>query len=288
MAAGVKRLGAVRAVVPTRGWGWCLLPGFALLAVLFGWPLVDVGVRSLTDPSPHNYDVFVESSVYRNAYLTTFRVALVSTVACLALGYPYAYLMHVSSGRTAVLLAFFVLLPFWTSILVRTYAWTVWLQDTGIVNRALIGLGLTDAPLALMRNSLGTTIGMTGVLLPFMVLSLYAGMRRIDPDLTRAAQSMGATPFTAFRRVFVPLSTPGIYAGCLIVFVISLGFYLTPAILGDPGHPLVAQLIVDQVQRQFAFGVGSALGMALLALTLLVLWLGTRFVDFETVVGQKS
>lgn len=271
-----------------RGWGWLALPGVLFLLLFFGWPLVDMAVRSFTEPSPSNYEIFTASPVYRDAYVTTFRVALVTTFACLLLGYPYAYLMHVSGRRVALLLGFFVLLPFWSSILVRTYAWTVWLQDTGIVNTVLTDLGVIDEPLALMRNTLGTTIGMTHVLLPFMVLSLYAGMRRIDPVLTRAAKSMGATPWTAFRRVFLPLSASGIYAGCLIVFVISLGFYLTPAILGDPSDALVGQMIVDQVSGQLEFGVGSALGLVLLALTLLAVWLGTRVIDLGTVVGYEE
>lgn len=270
------------------GWGWLALPGVLFLLLFFGWPLADMAVRSFTEPSPSNYEIFTASHVYRNAYVTTFRVALTTVFVCLALGYPYAYLMHVSGRRVAVLLGFFVLLPFWSSILVRTYAWTVWLQDTGIVNRALTDAGVIQEPLELMRNTLGTTIGMTHVLLPFMVLSLFAGMRRIDPDLTRAAKSMGATPWTAFHRVFLPLSAPGVYAGCLIVFVISLGFYLTPAILGDPAHALVGQIIVEQVNGQLEFGVGSALGLVLLALTLLAVWLGTRVVDLGTVVGYED
>ncbi|GAA3967260.1 ABC transporter permease [Actinomadura viridis] len=271
-----------------RGWGLLAVPGILFLLVLFGWPLADMAILSLTEPSPANYSVFTESPVYLDAYVTTFIVAVVTTGACLLLGYPYAYVMHMGGRRPALVLGFFVLLPFWSSILVRTFAWSVWLQDSGIVNATLMGAGIIDEPLPLIRNALGTTIGMTHVLLPFMVLSLYAGMRRIDPDLARAALSLGASPLTAFRRVFLPLSMAGVYAGSLIVFVISLGFYLTPAVLGDPGRPLVGQLIVEQVNGQLELGVGSALGVVLLVATLAVIWAGTRLVDLRTVMGYDE
>ncbi|MEV0595437.1 ABC transporter permease [Nonomuraea cavernae] len=270
------------------GWGLLAVPGIAFLLLFFGWPIADMAILSLTEPSPANYAVFAESPVYRDAYVTTFLVAVVTTGTCLLLGYPYAYVMHASGRRLALVLGFFVLLPFWSSILVRTFAWSVWLQDSGIVNTALMSAGVIDEPLPLIRNALGTTIGMTHVLLPFMVLSLYAGMRRIDPDLTRAAKSLGASPLTAFRRVFLPLSKAGIYAGSLIVFVISLGFYLTPAILGDPGEPLVGQLIVEQVSGQLEFGVGGALGVVLLVSTLVIVGAGTRLVDLRTVMGYEE
>jgi len=188
-------------------------------------------------------------------------------------------------ARTAALLGFLVLLPFWLSLLVRTYAWTVWLQDTGVINTVLQELGITNHPLGLIRNTLGVTIGMTHILLPFMVLPLYAVMRRIDPELTPAASSLGAPPFAAFRKVFLPLSLPGILAGSLLVFVLSLGFYITPALLGSPQNAMISELIVNQVSEQLQFGIGAAIAMVLLGLTLVVLFLGTRFVRLQDVMG---
>jgi putative spermidine/putrescine transport system permease protein len=269
-------------------WGALVIPAVAFLVVFFGWPLWDIAYRSLTEPGPSNYKIFADSPIYRNAYVTTFRIATVTTLGCLVLGYPYAYAMHMSRRRVTALLAFLVILPFWQSVLVRTYAWTVWLQDSGLINDFLKSLGVIDHPLALVRNDFGTTVGMVQVTMPFMVLTIYAGMRRIDPDLVPAAQSLGAKPWTAFRRVFLPLSLPGVYAGALIVFVISLGYYITPALLGSPSRQMIGQVIVDQVNRQLAFGVGSALGLALLALTLIVLALGARFVRLSTVLGFDS
>lgn len=280
--------GAASAWRRVRG-GWALLvvPGVLFLLVLFGLPLVEMVVRSFTDPSPANYEVFGEAP-YRRTLVTTFRTALLTTVICLALGYPYAYLMHRARPRVAAALAFCVLLPLWSSLLVRTYAWTVWLQDTGVVNSTLQELGLIEEPLALMRNTLGVTVGMVHILLPFMVLPLYAVMRRIDPDLRTAASSLGAPPLSAFRRVFLPLSMPGVIAGCLLVFVLSLGFYITPALLGNPQNAMLSELIVNQVSEQLNFGVGAALGVVLLALTLAFLWAGSRFVRLQDVFGAES
>lgn len=266
-------------------WALLAVPGVLFLLAFFGYPLLQMAIRSFDDPSPANYKVFVDSPVYARTLGTTFKTAFIVTAVCLLLGYPYAYVMNQARARTAAVLGFLVLLPFWLSLLVRTYAWTVWLQDTGVINSVLQDLGLVDRPLGLIRNTLGVTIGMTHVLLPFMVLPLYAVMRRIDPELTPAAASLGASPFRAFRRVFLPLSLPGVLAGCLLVFVLALGFYITPALLGSPQNAMISELIVDQVSQQLQFGIGSAIGMVLLALTLVVLWLGTRFVRFQEVVG---
>ncbi len=267
-------------------WALLVLPGLVFLGVFFGYPLVRMGIRSFTDPSPANYKIFVDTPVYARTLARTFQTAFIVTAICLLLGYPYAYVMNQVKPRMAAVLGFLVLLPFWLSLLVRTYAWTVWLQDTGVINTVLKDMGLIDQPLALMRNTLGVTIGMTHILLPFMVLPIYAVMRRIDPELTPAAASLGAPPFAAFRKVFLPLSLPGVFAGGLLVFVLSLGFYITPALLGSPSNQMISELIVDQVNEQLQFGIGSAIAMVLLGVTLVVLWAGTRFVRFQDVMGQ--
>ena len=226
--------------------GWTLLavPGILFLAAFFGLPLLRMAITSVSDPSPASYLVFTESPLYLRVLGTTFRTAFVVTAICLAMGYPYAYAMHHAGPRLAAVLVVALLLPFWSSLLVRTYAWTVLLQDTGVINSVLRELGLIDHPLALMRNTLGVTIGMSQILLPYMALPIYAAMRRIDPDLTPAAASLGAPPFTAFRRVFLPLSLPGVLAGSLLVFVLALGFYITPALLGSPHDAMLSELIV--------------------------------------------
>jgi putative spermidine/putrescine transport system permease protein len=274
--------------IPRKWFGrWTLLivPALLFLGAFFGVPLLRMAITSLTEPSPANYLVFTESPIYLRVLGTTFRTAFIVTVICLVLGYPYAYAMHHAGPRLAAVLTVAVLFPFWSSLLVRTYAWTVLLQDSGVLNSVLQELGLIDRPLALMRNSLGVTIGMSQILLPFMILPIYAVMRRIDPDLTPAAASLGARPFTAFRRIFLPLSLPGILVGSLLVFVLALGFYITPALLGSPRDAMLSELIVNQVSQQLDFGVGAALAMVLLVLTLGLLWAASRPVRIGEALG---
>lgn len=255
--------------------------------MFFGLPIAEVVRRSVADPSPESYLVLTSSPLYLNVLLVTFRTALIVTVVCACLGYPYAYVMHAAGRRLAIVLTIAVLLPFWSSVLVRTYAWTVLLQNSGIVNNLLRELGWIDESLPLMRNTLGVIIGMTHVLLPFMVFPIYASMRRLDEELVPAAAGLGASPFTAFRRIFLPLTLPGLAAGCLLVFVLSLGFYITPALLGNPRDAMLSELIVNQVSQQLRFGVGSALGVVLLVVTLAFLALAARLIRVDRLLGQR-
>jgi putative spermidine/putrescine transport system permease protein len=268
-----------------RSWNALIWPGLIFMGVLFLLPFVQTAIRSLTDPGPENYTVFADDPVYLRSLLTTFATALLVTLVALVLAYPYAYLMYRARPWAAGVLMLLVLLPFFTSLLVRTYAWTVWLQQTGIINSALLNLGVIDSPLALMRNTLGVTIGMTHSLLPFMVFPIYAAMRGVPANLMPAAMSLGAPGRLAFRTVFVPLTTTGILSGSLIVFVMSLGYYVTPALLGSPQNAMLSEHVVNQVEQQLEFGLGSALGMVLLLVTLVVLFLGTRLVRFRDIVA---
>jgi putative spermidine/putrescine transport system permease protein len=242
-------------------------------------------LRSVTDPSPSNYLVMASSSVYWRVLLTTLRTGVTVTLVCLLLGYPYAYAMHRIGGTGTQLLAALVILPFWSSLLVRTYAWTVLLQDTGVINSILLRLAVIHQPIQLMRNTLGVTIGMVHILLPFMVLPLYAVMHRVDDELLRAASGLGAVPRVVFRRVFLPLTMPGVLAGSLLVFVLSVGFYITPALLGSPRDMMFSELIYIQVTQLLNFGVGSALATSLLVLILVIVWLGSRRVSVRDVFG---
>jgi len=270
------------------GWGLLALPGIAFLLVFFVLPIAGMIARSFTDPSPANYREFLESVVYRRSLLYTLRVAFTVTLICVALGFPWAYLMHNARHQLRVVLTALVLIPFWSSLLVRTYAWTALLRPSGVVNYALIRAHLVHSPLSLMGNTIGTTIGMTQILLPFMVLPLFAVMRRIDEDLVPAAKGLGATPAKAFLWVFVPLTLPGLYAGALLVFVLSLGFYITPAVLGSLQSPMFSQVIVDQVTALLRFGFSSALSVILLVVTILLIWLGSRLVRITQAVGYDE
>jgi putative spermidine/putrescine transport system permease protein len=275
-SSGRRLTGRLPAFVQRHGWILLAAPALVILGLFFVVPLADLFWRSVVDPSPANYRDFFTSEAYRDSLITTIRLAVFVTVSCLLLGYPYAYAMNKARPRTLVLMTLLVMIPFWSSIVVRTYAWTVWLQDTGIINDFLQWTGVTDEPVALIRTSLGAMIGMTHVMIPFMVLPLFAGMRRIDGSLVQAAQSLGATPGRAFWRIFFPLSLPGVFAGALLVFVLSLGFYITPAMLGSSTDITLSQLIVFEVNKQLRFGMGAAMGIILLFVTLATLAIGYR------------
>jgi ABC-type spermidine/putrescine transport system permease subunit I len=280
----------------TRGpavdrWALLAVPAVIFLAAFFLAPLLTMGLRSVTEPADAglaNYARFFEQDANLRVLRNTFWIATISTVTCLLVGYPYAYLMSIVPGRVAGLLLIAVLLPFWSSLLVRTFAWQIILRDTGIINGALLGAGLITEPLALIRTTPGVIIGMSHVLLPFMVLPIYAVMRRIDPELARAAANLGASPWRAFVRVVVPLSLPGVLAGALLVFVLALGFYITPALLGGLRDQMISQLIVQQVQQRLDWGFASAMAVLLMALTLAILFVASRMIRLRDVFGSAA
>ncbi len=197
----------------------------------------------------------------------TFSVSGLVTLFALLLGYPLAYVMTHSSRRVAGILTLFVLLPFWTSLLVRTAAWIVLLQDQGIVNKALIAIGLIDHPVRLMFNRVGVVVAMVHVLLPFMVLPLAAVMRGIRPETVRAARSLGAPPWTAFRRIYVPQTMPGVGAGVLLVFISAIGYYITPALVGGADDQMLSYFIAFYTNETVNWGLASALAVVLLGAT---------------------
>ncbi|MGO4103591.1 ABC transporter permease [Leifsonia sp. YAF41] len=248
-----------------------LLPALAVLIGVFAYPLAQSLWLSVSDPSLDlsNYVWVFGSESNVTIILRTFGIAFLTTVICLALAYPYAYLMVVAGPRGRAALIVIALIPFWTSLMIRSFAWVILLQDNGLVNQFLGVLGL--GPFELIRTPTGVLIGMVQVLLPFMVLPLYAVMSGIDSRLSDAARSLGARPITAFFTVFVPLSLPGVLAGALMVFIQSLGFYITPALLGSPSESMISQSIFAQVSGLLAWGRGGALGAVLLLLTLLLL-----------------
>lgn len=239
-------------------------------------PVAVMLARSVNDPSIANYTNLAESDLFRTVFLRTLRTSLMITASCLLLAYPYAYAMVRVGPRARLVLMAAALMPFWTSWLVRTFAWMSLLRDTGLINDTLQRLGLIDQPLPLIRNVTGVVIGMTYILVPFMIFPLYASMTRMDWSLVRAARSLGASPRQAFLRVFLPLTLPGVAAGSVLVFVIATGFYVTPALLGGPSHMLVGELIITEFQTNLRFGAGSAMGVVLLAVVLLLLALAAK------------
>lgn len=222
-----------------------------------------------------------DQAIFVRILARTFWIAGVVTLVCLALGYPVAYLLATLPARTANVLMIFLLVPFWTSLLVRTAAWVVVLQREGVLNSLLVGAGVIDAPLPMIFNRFAVYVAMVHILLPFMVLPLYSVMRGIPPLHTRAALSLGATPFTAFRRVYLPQTAPGIGAGVLLVFIQALGYYITPALVGGAEDQMLSYFIAFYASRTINWGMAAALSILLLAATLGLYAVYSRLVAFE-------
>jgi putative spermidine/putrescine transport system permease protein len=254
-------------------WPWLLLtPLAAYLAIFFLVPLIDVAIMSVTEPrlSLANYQRVLTGALYQRVFLNTFMTAALVTLACLCVGYPLAYLMNHSKPRTAMLILLLVTMSFWTSFLVRTYAWMVLLGNNGPIMALLGAIGI-ERPPQLLFTRFSSTLAMVHILAPYMIMNIYSVMRKIDPVLIRSAESLGARGFALFRHVYLPLTAPGIANGCVLVFVICLGFYVTPVLLGSPREQMIAGLIGTQIEEFLAFGMGSAMAMVLLAITLVIL-----------------
>lgn len=254
------------------------LPALLLVAVCLIIPVGSLLALSFIGAqgnlSLENYQRLIDNKAYLAIFLTTFEISAVITLICMLLGYPLAYFITLLPPRAVGFAMLAIILPFWTSLLVRTYAWMVLLQKQGLVNSALLKLGVIDEPIALLHNYAGTVIGMSHIMLPFLVLPLYGAMKAIDRDLIRAAANLGAGPIVRFWTVSFPLSLPGLGAGALIVFVLSLGFYVTPALLGGGKVTMVAMRIQKSVALYPNWGAASALAVVLLVVTALVLLLG--------------
>jgi putative spermidine/putrescine transport system permease protein len=224
-----------------------------------------------------------ERQVYVMLFVRTFLLSGLITVICLILGFPVAHLLATLPMRWSNLLMILVLLPFWTSLLVRTTSWIVLLQGQGVVNNSLVALGLIadDSRLPMINNQIGTIVAMTHVLLPFMILPLYSVMRPIPPSYVRAARSLGATSWTAFRRVYLPQTLPGIGAGALLVFILAVGYYITPALVGGASGQLISNLIAFHMQDSLNWSLGAALSAILLVLVLILYWLYDRIVGID-------
>jgi putative spermidine/putrescine transport system permease protein len=250
-------------------------------------PLTDFYLLAAVDLR-HDADGTIDSvpsgeAVFRNVLGRTFWISGVVTLACLFLGFPLAYLAASLPTRRANLLLLFVMLPFWTSLLVRTAAWVVVLQREGIVNSALLATGLIQEPLRMIFNRFAVYVAMTHILLPFMVLPLYSVMKSVPGVYVRAATSLGASPWTAFRRVYLPQTLPGISAGCLLVFVQALGYYITPALVGGAGDQMISALIAFYTTRTVNWGMAAALSTILLASTLVLCGVYGKLIGFEKV-----
>ena len=267
---------------------WLLLgPPSLVLMLLFVLPIGLMLVTSITDPrlSLAHYQRILTVPLYTHVMLNTFVTSLIVTALCLVLGYPVAYVMARRTDWVSTLLLTIVAMSFWTGFLVRTYAWLVILGSKGPVVTVYHALGLGGAAPRLLFTSFASTLGMTHILLPYMILALFAVMKKIDPDHLKAAASLGARPRAAFTEVFLPLSLPGVVNGSLLVFVSCLGFFVTPILLGTPRDMMISQLINQQIEELLAWGFASAVAVILLVATGLVLTVYNRFAGLDRLWG---
>jgi len=267
-----------------------LAPALAVVGGLLIVPLCWLAWQSVRQDGGFtlaHYARFLTDDVYWMTFLQTFRMAFIVTAATLILGYPVAYVAAGASRRWSIFILALVVLPFWTSVLVRAYAWLILLQRRGLVNTALTDLGLIDTPLALINNEFGTIVATVHILLPFMVLPLYATMQKIPPELTMAGSSLGGTPLHVFLRVFLPLSLPGVVAGMVLVFVLTLGFYITPELLGGGRTYMVSMLVSRNIEVYNEWGAASSISVVLLACVFFIFRLASLVIPFERIMGAR-
>jgi putative spermidine/putrescine transport system permease protein len=273
-------VGSKRLVASTL-MNWLLVPAVLLFSLFFVLPFGVLGLMSFLSGSPvsgpavhltlRHYQRFLADDLYLEALWATLRIGLITTLAALLVGYPLAHLMARARSRIGhALLLMAVIAPMLTGIVVRTFAWMTLLQDKGVINTTLIALGVTDKPLHLMYNELGTIVALTHIYVPFMVLTLAGVIGRIDERLEEAARSLGATRWQAFLEVTLPLSLPGILAGSLLVFALSISAYVTPFLMGGTDVLTLPMLIYQQVSASFNPNFAGALGVILLAVSLAV------------------
>jgi putative spermidine/putrescine transport system permease protein len=260
-----------------------LLPALAVIAVAFVLPVGMLLGRAFTQPEPglQNFALLWDQPIYLQVLGNTVMISAAATPVALLLGYPVAHAMAYGAPQTRRLLTFIVLIPFWTSLLVRSFATVILLQRRGPLNTLLMNYGLIDAPLPLIYNLTGVLLGAVQTLLPFVIFPLYSSMKRIDPTLVPAALTLGAGPVRAFLRVYLPLSLPGLMTGGTFVFISMLGYFVIPALLGGPRQTMVGQLIQDQISQLGSWGVAGALSCVLLAVTGLLLGLLNRLVGLK-------
>jgi ABC-type spermidine/putrescine transport system permease subunit I len=261
-----------------------LVAPLSLVMVLwFVYPIGRILLTSLFDPGPTlaHYARAFGDSIYLRVLWTTVKISLLTTLGCLLLGYPMAYLMAEAAPRLRGILVTLVVLPFFMSLLVKNYAWTVLLQETGVINTLLRQAGLVSKPVPLMYNLTGVLTGMIQMLLPFMILPLFSSFSGMDRSLRQASRSLGAGTVPTFLHVTLPLSLPGAGAGALLVFIVSLGYFITPALLGSPAEMMLANLIDNQVRQVINWPFASALAMLLLGFTMASYLVYHRFFGAE-------
>lgn len=272
------------------GTSWLLLaPLLLFLAVLFVVPVAELLAQSLYDPifTIVHYNTIFSEALYLRILRRTVQIALIVAVVCILLGFPVAFVMARSAPAMAATIAVLVLIPLWTSVLVRSYAWIVLLQRNGLINQWLLSLGMTERPLRMIYTEGAVVVAMIHVLLPFVILPLYASLRGIPDELYKAAAMSGARTWGSFRYVVLPLALPGISAGFALVFIQALGFFVTPALVGGPQSMMIATLIGQEIRDGTTWGLACALAALLLGVTLLFMAIFNRAIRVERMAGER-
>jgi putative spermidine/putrescine transport system permease protein len=262
-----------------------LAPALIWIAAFFLVPIGLLAARSLAETGVAPYVTILTSPVYLRVLTTTFKICLITTLGCLVLGYPIAYVLTVARPSVRGSLLMLVILPYWLDYIVRSYSWMILLGRRGLINQLILSLGLSETALPLLYNLFSVSIGMIQILLPLMILTLFGAMLRIDLRLLAAAAIHGAGPWRAFATVFLPLSLPGVYAACMLVFVSALGFYITPALLGGPGQTMISQTIMVLASDLLNWPLASAAGILLLLVSTVLLAVYNRFFNVERLFG---
>ena len=272
----------------TAYWLMVLLPA-VFLATLYLAPVISVMVRSVTEPSLGfgNYAIIFENKAIQNVLGKTLYICAVTTALTLLFGYATAYAMCRMPPREQRWMFFLVILSFWISVLIRTFAWIAVLQPQGLLNDILMSMGIIDRPLRLVRNDIGVIIGMVHYMLPYAILPLYANMKTIDPTLVPAARALGASPRKAFSTVFLPLSLPGLAGASILVLIFSSGFYITPALLGGGKVVMIAEYISVQMSETLKWGLATSLATVLMIVVLALTIAMSRYMDIGD-TGKKA
>ncbi|CAH1649076.1 ABC transporter permease [Chelatococcus asaccharovorans] len=266
---------------------WLMAPAAVFYVVFFGWPLLQMLWSSIWSDgfTFAGYAEFFSEPVYWWVLGYTMVIGVVTLVLTLGIGYPVAYwLVGLNKTWTVVLMAF-VLIPFWSSGLVRTYAWLVILGRQGLVNTTLIHIGWIDEPMPFLGTHTAVLVGLTYYLLPYMILCLFSVMNNIDRNLMLAARNLGASPLRAFFAIFVPLTKPGVFAGSFLVFMLAVGMYITPALLGGPDQTTLPLVIALQINEALDWTLAAALSMILLVVSVAIQIFANRYVDFDKMWG---
>ncbi|MFS8115978.1 ABC transporter permease [Rhizobium jaguaris] len=265
-----------------------IIPALLFVGIFFIVPVVALLLRSVFEPVAGfgNYAELLGSATYLKIFANTFIVSGLVTAISLLIGFPVAWTLAIMPTRLASLIFAVLLLSMWTNLLARTYAWMVLLQRTGLINKMLMGMGLINQPLPLVNNLTGVTIGMTYIMLPFIILPLYGVIKKIDPAILQAAALCGANRWQCLTRVLLPLAARGMVAGALMVFVMSLGYYVTPSLLGGTANMMLAELIAQFVQSLVNWGMGGAAALVLLVVTLSLYAVQLRLFGVQNTGGR--